>query len=98
MTWTQEMDDELLRLKASGNTFKKIGELFNLPRTTCQDHYYKLMKKGVEWDENMDKKLEMAYQKHRDQVWVAVAGELGVSWRAAEDRAWDLGKKRFVKR
>jgi hypothetical protein len=60
------MDNELIGLKVNGNSLTKIGELLSLPRTTCAIHYYKLMQKRVEWDENMDKKLEMAYQKHRD--------------------------------
>jgi len=46
----------------------------------------------------MDKKLEKAYLKHRDKIWEAVGGELGIPWRAAEDRAFDLGKKRLAKR
>jgi hypothetical protein len=31
-------------------------------------------------------------------MWKGVATDLGVPWRAAEDRVWDLGKKKFVRR
>lgn len=64
--------------------------------TTCHRRYHELMVKAVEWDEKMDEKLRKTYQKHRDKVWEAIAGELGVPWRAAENRAWDLGKKKIV--
>lgn len=56
------------------------------------------MKKAVGWDQEMDHKLLQSYQKRREEMWKGVATDLGVPWRAAEDRVWDLGKKKFVKR
>jgi len=70
--------------------------MLGIPRTTCHYHYSKLMTNAVEWDEDMDKKLRIAYQKHRDGFWEEVGRELGVPWRAAEARAWDLGKKKIT--
>lgn len=59
-----------------------------------------LLSKATVWDDDMDEKLEKAYHGGRDAFWKGVAKGLGegVSWRAAEDRAWDLGKKRLVKK
>lgn len=94
--WTKELDDNLLGLKARGTTNVKISEVLGIPTTTCHRRYHELTEKAVEWDQNMDEKLRMAYQKYQDKVWETVANELGVHWRAAENRAWDLGKKKIV--
>jgi len=56
------------------------------------------MKKSVVWNKELDVKVKKAYLKHREAMWQAVASEVGVPWRAAEDRAWDLGKKSLVKK
>jgi len=85
-------------LKASGSTWKHISDFLEIAPTTCLERYNKLMKTAVGWDDEMDKKLEKAYLKHRDKVWEAVGSELGIPWRAAEDRAFDLGKKRLAKK
>jgi hypothetical protein len=59
-----------------------------------------LSTKTTVWDAAMDEKLEKAYRRGKEAFWNGVAKELGegVSWKAAEDRAWDLGKKWFVKK
>ena len=88
----------MVGLKSTGHTFKQISEYLEIAQTTCVERYNKLMKTAVGWDKEMDKKLEKAYLKHRDKIWEAVGGELGIPWRAAEDRAFDLGKKRLAKR
>ena len=58
----------------------------------------------------MDGKLEKGYVICREEMWKRVAkqvffdggsdsgGGAGVNWRAVEDRVWELGKKRFVKK
>jgi hypothetical protein len=56
------------------------------------------MKKAVGWNDEMDQQLLQSYQKRREEMWRGVAADLGVPWRAAEDRVWDLGKKKFVRR
>ena len=68
--------------------------------TSCRRRYQVLTTKGVTWDDEMDEKLEKAYQRGKEAFWQGLAKGLGegVTWRAAEDRAWDLGKKRFVKK
>ena len=50
------------------------------------------------WDDGMDQKLEKVYQMHRREMWAGVARDMEMEWRAVEDRAWDLGKKKFVKK
>lgn len=97
-TWSSDDDSTLLGLKASGSNWKQISEQLEVPCTTCRERYNKLMKKAVTWDKQMDEKLERAYQRHREQMWKNVANDIGIPWRAAEDRMWDLGKKKFVKR
>ena len=62
------------------------------------ERYNKLMKKAVGWNDEMDQQLLKSYQKRREEMWRGVAADLGVPWRAAEDRVWDLGKKKFVRR
>jgi hypothetical protein len=55
----------------------------------------------------MDVKLEKGYGICREEMWKRVGKQVfdggsehggGVSWRAVEDRVWELGKKRFVKK
>jgi hypothetical protein len=45
----------------------------------------------------MDQNLLQSYQKRREEMWRGVAADLGVPWKAAEDHAWDLGKKKCVR-
>ena len=96
--WTAIEDDLLLGLKASDNTWKQISEFLGIPKSTCVDRYSKLMQTAVEWDKEMDEKLEKAYQKRREEMWKGIAGDIKVPWKAAEARMWDLGRKKFVKR
>ena len=69
-----------------------------VPSTTCRERHNILMKNEVDWDRELDQRLEKAYMKRREDMWKPIAGELGVSWRAAEDRLWELGKKRFARK
>jgi len=87
----------LLGLKSSGHTWQQISTFMEIPPTTCVERHNKLIKKSVVWDKELDVKVKKAYLKHREAMWQAVASEVGVPWRAAEDRAWDLGKKSLVK-
>jgi DNA-binding transcriptional MerR regulator len=96
-TWSPDDDSLLISLRDKGRTFQEISESLDRPRTTCLMRFNMLMKTSVSWDKEMDQKLEKAYQKHRESMWKGVAAELDVPWRAAENRAWDLGKKKFVK-
>jgi hypothetical protein len=84
-------------LKSSGNTWSQISQFLEIPASTCIDRYNKLMKRSIVWDEELDAKIHKAYLKHREAMWKAVGNEVGVPWRAAEDRAWDLGKKSLVR-
>jgi len=87
----------LLGLKANGQTWTQISEFLDIAKTTCRERYNRLVKKTVGWDQEMDQKLLQSYQKRREEMWRGVASDLGIPWRAAEDRVWDLGKKKFVK-
>ena len=64
-----------------------------IPPTTCSDRYNKLMRDAVEWDKDLDQKLRKAYSQFREEMWKRVSEQIGVPWRAAEDRALNLGKK-----
>jgi hypothetical protein len=59
-----------------------------------------LVTKGVEWTDAMDARLEKVYQRFREEFWRRAAEEVGggVGWRGAEERMWDLGRKRFVRK
>jgi crotonobetainyl-CoA:carnitine CoA-transferase CaiB-like acyl-CoA transferase len=94
--WSTDDDEVLLGLKGSGNTWKQIAEFMDRPYTTCYDRYTKLVKKTVEWDDELNSKLEKLYQKRREELWRGIANELGAPWKAVEDHAFDLGKKRLV--
>jgi Myb-like DNA-binding domain len=96
--WTPKEDEVLIKLKSEGHTWAEISKFFNKPATTCGSHYTVLMKNAVEWNPELDQKLENAYLRHRDSMWKAIGSELEIPWRAAEDRMWDLGKKKFVKK
>ena len=85
-------------MRSNGKTWKEVSDFFDIPSTTCIEHYNKLVTKTTVWDEDMDHKLEKAYQQGREEMWTGVAQRVGVPWRAAEDRVWDLGKKKFVKK
>lgn len=95
--WPEEHDKILLSMISDGKKWKEISEFFDIPMTTCLERYNRLVKKSTEWDEKMEQKLEKAYQQSRQLMWKMVGDKIGVPWRAAEDHAWDLGKKRFVK-
>lgn len=84
-------------LKASGNTFKQISEFMGIPQTNCFNRHGKLMRNAIEWDDELNKRLEKAYQKRREEMWKGIATDLGVPWKAVEDHTWDLGKKKFVR-
>ena len=85
-------------LKSNGKGLTKIAELMYIPYTCCWRRYNELMAKGVDWNAELDQKLKKSYQIRREEMWKSVADDIGVPWRAAEDRAWDLGKKGFVKK
>jgi len=76
----------------------KISEMLDIPHTTCVRRYNELVRQSVEWDAEMDKNLEKSYQNHRSQMWELIARDLGTEWRAVEERVFNLGKKRFVKK
>ena len=69
-----------------------------IPTTNCYRRYNKLITEAVEWNDEMDRKLEAAYHKRREEMWKGIAADLEIPWKAAEGRAWDLGKKKFVKK
>jgi len=94
--WTSDDDDMLLGLKSSGHTWQQITTFMEIPSTTCKERYNKLMKMSIVWNKELDIKVRKAYFKHRETMWQSVAREVGVPWRAVEDRAWDLGKKSLV--
>lgn len=85
-------------LKASGNTWEQIAEFMKIPRTTCLDRHNKLVKKAVVWDNELNQRLEKMYQKRREEIWRGIGAELGIPWKAVEDHAFDLGKKKLVGR
>lgn len=101
-TWTQDEDTILLGLKSNGSTWKQISEALDIPVTTCRERYHKLVAKETDWTEELDMKLERAYVICREEMWKRIArivdGAGGVNWRAVEDRVWELGKRRFVKK
>jgi hypothetical protein len=46
----------------------------------------------------MEGRLERTYQRCRSEMWSKIATEMGLPWRVVEDKTWDLGKKKVVKR
>ena len=91
--WTAKDDEVLLGLKNSGNTYTQISEFMQIPPSTCKDRYNKLMRDAVKWDDDLDQKLRKAYTQFREEMWKRVGEQVGVPWRAAEDRGMNLGKK-----
>jgi hypothetical protein len=85
-------------MRSNGRTWIEVSEFLDLPNTTVRERYNKLIKKSTVWDEDMDRELKQAYQQVRQDMWKLVANKVGVPWRAAEDRIWDLGKKEFVRK
>jgi hypothetical protein len=83
-------------MKSDSKKWKEIAEFFNIPQTTCIERFNRLVKKSTVWDKDMEQQLEKAYQQGREAMWTIVGDKIGVPWRAAEDHAWDLGKKRFL--
>jgi len=69
-----------------------------IPVMTCSDHFNQLMKNSTEWNEEMDQKFVKSYQSRRAEIWKGIAKDLGIPWRAVEDRAYDLGKKKLARK
>ena len=90
--WSAQEDQLCIELKNSGNTWVQVSKMLGRPESTCRAHYHALCKKLVEWDDEMDRKLEKYYQRRREEMWKGFERELGVPWKAAEDRMWDLQK------
>lgn len=56
-----------------------------------------LMKTAVVWNKDLDEKLEKLYKLRREDIWKGIANDMGIPWRAVEDRHWDLGRKKLAK-
>ena len=95
--WSQEEDNMLYEMKKIGQPWEVVSQTLQIPVTTCRERYHKLAAKSVKWNDEIDKKLEKAYQNHRSQLWEMAARDMGLEWRAVEDRVFTLGRKRFVK-
>ena len=54
----------------------------------------------MDWDEEKDELLVQAYNESKTQFWKGVARTIGDegAWKQMEDRAWELGAKRMVKK
>jgi folate-binding Fe-S cluster repair protein YgfZ len=96
--WSNAQDNLLIELKNNGATWVEVSKSIGRPQTTCLDRYTVLCKNSVEWDDEMDKRLEKYYQKRRESMWKGVEEELGMSWKAAENRMWDLRRKKVEKK
>ena len=55
------------------------------------------MKTAVQWNKDLDQKLEKLYRVRREDLWKGIANDMGIPWRAVEDRHWDLGRKTLAK-
>jgi len=85
----------LVALRESGLSYGQLAEQFDVHPTTCHARYKRLTKKAVKSeDTKMDDKLLATYQSLREDMWKKIEAELGVPWRWAEDRIFDLGKGR----
>lgn len=53
------------------------------------------------WNNDKEKMLAELYNDHKAEMWKCVAAGLGEdvnAWRQVENKAWELGEKRMVKR
>ena len=52
-----------------------------------------LMKTAVEWNKDLDEKLEKLYKLRREDIWKGIANDMGIPWRAGGGPSLGFGKE-----
>jgi len=96
--WTSDEDQLLRGLRDGGTPWNQIAQQLGIPKTNCLRRYNTLAKAAVEWDKEMDDRLLESYVRHRKDLWSRIEADLKVPWLSIEDRIFDLGKKKCLRK
>ncbi|KAL8908317.1 MAG: hypothetical protein Q9171_005503 [Xanthocarpia ochracea] len=95
--WSEADSDQLLRLRGSNMKWEDIARHFDgRTSTACRLRYQNYLEKKHDWNDEKKKSLAVLYERHKQEMWTAIAEDLNIPWRAVEDMHWVIGQEDMV--
>ncbi|KAL8779741.1 MAG: hypothetical protein Q9194_001284 [Teloschistes cf. exilis] len=95
--WSDADSEELVKLRGQNMIWDDIARRFpNRTHTACRLRYQNYMEKQYNWTDEKKEKLARLYANHKHQMWLPIANELNVPWRAVEDQHWMIGQEEMA--
>ncbi|KAF8426657.1 hypothetical protein EV426DRAFT_702260 [Tirmania nivea] len=97
--WTPQEDALIIQLRGMGKKWDDISKaLPGRSPISCRLHYQNYLERRPEWDEGQKNLLAMLYERLKSDMWVIIAREMKIPWRAAEAMHWQLGEEEIARR
>ncbi|RPB26288.1 hypothetical protein L211DRAFT_758014, partial [Terfezia boudieri ATCC MYA-4762] len=97
--WTPQEDALITQLRSMGKKWDDISKtLSGRSPTSCRLRYQNYLERQPEWDEGRKNQLAMLYERLKPEMWVMIAREMKIPWRAAEAMHWQLGEEEIARR
>ncbi|KAL8866826.1 MAG: hypothetical protein Q9174_006058, partial [Haloplaca sp. 1 TL-2023] len=95
--WSEADSEELLRLRGANMKWDDIARRFpSRTATACRLRYQNYLERKHNWTEEKKSRLARLYDRHKQDMWLQIANELNIPWRAVEDMHWVLGQEEMA--